>query len=306
MKIIVLILLLNFSLIFSQTIEFVEKIDITPENVTQAFHPKMNADGNGYIFTQANYSGLWYASIDTRQAIQLSVAPSAGYQAQFIKNGKNILYREDQFISGKRYSSLMSVDLLTSDKVMIEENVRSLKIINHPNRSESVYLKDSEMISLNSFNEFSGINNNQRFVYIEKSKIVLEENGRKKILMPIGDKNYIWPSISPDGSKLLFTCAGKGTFISDFDGQILNELGKLNHPSWSPKGDYVIGMDDKDDGVKILSSDIIVYDLVRDKRFNITISDNDIALYPSWGATKYSVLYNTLDGRTYKLSLKFN
>lgn len=47
-------------------------------------------------------------------------------------------------------------------------------------------------------------------VNIENRQLVLYRNGERKEISPNGkDCSYLWPSISPDGTKLLYKVAGK-------------------------------------------------------------------------------------------------
>src|SRR5690606_32122909 len=90
----------------------------------------------------------------------------------------------------------------------IKKNLKSIERLNKSNINETVV--------------------SDPVLFIEDSKIAMYINNEKRILQPLGKGNYIWPSLSPDKTKLLFTLAGTGTFVSDLQGNIIAELGYAN------------------------------------------------------------------------------
>ena len=139
-------------------------------------------------------------------------------------------------------------------------------------------------------------------VFVEKGKIALYKNDEKKILTPFGDGFYLWPSISPDGSKLLFTKAGKGTFISNLDGQVLVELGYANAPRWSTDGKWIVYMRDLDDGHQIIESDIFIISVDGKTTLAITETSDIKEVYPFW-SVENEIVFGSEKGIIYKAIL---
>jgi len=136
-------------------------------------------------------------------------------------------------------------------------------------------------------------------IYIENRKIVLIKDGEKNLLEPFGKGIYIWPSLSPDGTKLLFTKGGKGTYISDLQGNILQEIGYANAPKWSTDGNWLVYMKDHDDGTDFTASDIFVYSVKDKKEYRITATDDRIEMYPSWNEEMTKIVFETTIGIIY-------
>ena len=80
---------------------------------------------------------------------------------------------------------------------------------------------------------------------------------------------YLWASLSPDQSKILFTKAGEGTYTSDLQGNILVEFGNANAPRWSPDGNWIVYMNDKDNGYYYTASEIFVVSADGSKKYQI-------------------------------------
>ena len=98
----------------------------------------------------------------------------------------------------------------------------------------------------------------------------------------------------PSSKKILFTAAGKGTFICDLNGKILHSLGSINAPVWF-NNDYVVAMEDKDDGHRVISSKIVLISVAKKTKTEISTPDK-IAMYPTaWGKAN-RIAYHTESG----------
>jgi Tol biopolymer transport system component len=124
------------------------------------------------------------------------------------------------------------------------------------------------------------------------------------ILAPLGEGNYIWPSVSPDGTKLLFTRAGKGTYFYDLQGNILANLGHANAPQWSPDGKWILFMKDYDNGTDVKSSDIFAYNLLNSQTTQLSDTKDIHEMYPQWSSDGQKVIFNSADGKIFLMELK--
>jgi Tol biopolymer transport system component len=170
------------------------------------------------------------------------------------------------------------------------------------------YLKNSELISIDISNQ--KLNKNAIIepgpvVTTEKGNLVIHQDGEKRILKPLGEGHYIWPSLSPDKKRLLFTKSGDGTYISDLNGNIEVSLGYANAPQWSPDGRWVSYMDDKDDGHQYLSSEIYITSIDGETRYQLTESKS-IDMFPSWSPDGTKIAFHTTRSEIYLIHLKFD
>ena len=126
-------------------------------------------------------------------------------------------------------------------------------------------------------------------------------NGKTTTLDPQGRGSYLWPSVSPDGTKVVYCLSGAGTFVCNIDGSNVRSLGYLHAARWMGN-DMVVGMADYDNGEQILSSTIIVIDL-NGTRQALT-NDSQIAIFPSASADGKRIAYSTLAGELFIINLK--
>lgn len=132
------------------------------------------------------------------------------------------------------------------------------------------------------------------YVTNEDLKLVLYNNGTRTELYPHGNAcNYIWASLSPDHTKILFNTKF-GTAICDLQGKELINLGQLDAPVWYGN-DYVVGMYDTHDGHNYTGSAIAIRSI--DGSLNQTLTDaTGFGMYPSVSAATGKIAYNTLSG----------
>jgi Tol biopolymer transport system component len=304
MKKIFLILFIAVVPLLAQKVTVVEDIALTSLSEGNFYYPTLNPDGTGVLFSSENYKGLWYKNFSTSKTVKITEALGAGYEPGFgISN--EILYRDDKFVRGKKFSSLISYDMVSKKAAVLEGGIRDLKICRDNSNAFKNYVKETEVCFTMKQKMLQKSATPERVVFIQDSKIVLSENNTKKVLQPLGEGNYIWPSLSPDKTKLLFTFVGKGTYISNLEGAILTKIGYANYPSWSPDGNWVLFMKDIDDGVNIISSDVYIANLKTGKYFNLTLQRDDISLYPKWGAANSEIFYNIDNGQIRKIKLKY-
>jgi Tol biopolymer transport system component len=126
-------------------------------------------------------------------------------------------------------------------------------------------------------------------------------NGRTVTLDPQGRGSYLWPALSPDGTKVVYYLAGRGCFVCDVDGTNIRRLGMLRGAKWL-NNEIVVGMNDVDNGEFVTSSSIIASDL-QGQRQTLT-ADDTIAMYPSASADGKNIAYVTPEGRVFIINLK--
>jgi hypothetical protein len=135
-----------------------------------------------------------------------------------------------------------------------------------------------------------------------KIEISTPEGGTRTIA-PVGEYYYIWISLSPDGKRLLFNAVGKGSFISDLEGNILVDLGKLNAPAWIDEK-WVLGMDDKDDGHQVTSSEILSVHTPSGIRMQLSEGTDEIALYPKVSPAGDRIVFQNGKGEIFTMKIK--
>lgn len=136
---------------------------------------------------------------------------------------------------------------------------------------------------------------------IDRGRLYLTVNGKRTLCSPLGTAgmSYLWPSVSPDGSKLLFFAAGYGTYTCNTDGTGLKALGWLYAPVWYDD-DTVVGMYSRDDGRVTYEASIIAAKADGSARQTLTDSSL-IAVLPD--AAPGRITFTTTDGEMYIINV---
>lgn len=194
--------------------------------------------------------------------------------------------------------------LLTLSLFGLAVNAQKVQVISHQKVAQGYYpvlnADASELSFLASENEtYVEAPKGAISVSNEDLKLVLYRNGERTELYPHGTQcNYVWASLSPDQTKILFNTKF-GTGICDLQGQELINLGPLDAPVWYGN-DYVVGMYDTSDGHNYTGSSIAICST--DGRLNQVLTEaSEMGMYPSVCATTGQIAYNTLDGDIYLL-----
>jgi len=290
-------ILVTFSLnLFGQKIAVnkIEKLDLSDTGAF--FYPQFSPDGNKLYFTSANYHGMWQLDLPTSQLAQINNYSGAGLSPVFTQNGEYLIFKKEEYLKHKKYSSIVAYNLKTKSETVLEETNRSLTLPFLSTSGELVYKKKNKYYSFkqdlsDKTEKFTG-----KIIDSNKSNLILLENGSPNTLNVSVDTKFLWASLSPDQSKILFTKAGTGTFISDLLGNILVELGNANAPVWSPDGKWVVYMDDEDNGYHYTSSEIFIISENGTQKLQVTNTDNEIEMYPKWAPSGDKIVFNTNTG----------
>ena len=131
---------------------------------------------------------------------------------------------------------------------------------------------------------------------IENTKIALNINGSKKLFDPFGNGSYIWPALSPDKTQLIAYEMDRGTFVCDLSGNVISKLGRRDAASWTRSGKWIVYMNDRDDGHKLLSSDIFAVTPDGKTVVQLTSTNNVLEMNPQCSPTDDKIVYDTTDG----------
>ncbi len=276
----------------------IEKIKAT--DTGGYFYPKISPDNQFILMTRGNYSGLYQYSPVSKSLKTLNEDPGAGYKVQISDDGNTVLYNKTELIRKLRHNSLISQTISNGEKKVLVAPTRE-QITGKMVNSNPVYVKNRSLVKSNSVKP----TDNLYLITIENQKMVLYKNGVRAELTPSGaNASYIWPSISPDNKNIVYTVTGKGTYVCSVTGKNVTSLGKLNAPSWAGNK-FVVGMDDRDDGEKLISSSLIITSIDGKLRKKLETPTGINAMYPSASKDGSRIAFNTDRGEVYLMQVEF-
>lgn len=296
------------SLALGQDIKVNKINQITSLTQGEFYYPKFSPDNSKLYFTSANYDGIKYFDFNTGKIENVTDAAGAGYSFVISSDSKEIIYRTYTMDRIRKIYTLVELDLTTKETRTLDAEKPSMYPPQLTGTDKVSYTINNQVSNVEFKNSKNALSKSVQspVVIIDNSKIVLLNNGEKKVLAPLGEGNYIWPSHSPDGTKLLFTLAGRGTYVSDLAGKVTAELGYANAPQWSPDGKWIIYMVDKDNGERVTSSDIYVSSTDGKKKIQITDTKDLFEMYPVWSADGKKAAFNSEDGKVFIADLNID
>lgn len=281
---------------------------IIPTEINNYTSPQFSPDGEQILFTQFGFKGLWLYDLSANSIMQINDYPGAGYRPVFTADGKQLIFRVDEYIKMRKYSTLAIQTIGDKQIEYLSEKTRFLTpaLALNGNRLAAVADKDLRIYNIDKKESVQSTGLPEPVVYIEDQKIALIQDNQKKLLAPLGEGNYIWPSLSPDKTRLLFTFAGRGTFVADLAGNVLAELGIARAPEWSPDGNWVVCMIDEDDGHVITASDIWAVSADGKTRIQLTATKDVKEMNPAWSPSMDKIAFDTVDGRIGYLTIEIS
>lgn len=243
------------------------------------------------------------------QAIQKIKVEGTAYHPVFIENGKSLI------ITAQNYAGLVKVNIATGASEVITRDEGAgygLRIVPESGEiSYQTYKMDNnrKKIMMKGYNlakkaETSALTQEIKpYVSGENLKIVVNVDGNKTVLTPNGsDCRYLWPALSPDGSKIVYTVSGRGSYVCAADGTNPVKIGTVRAAKWIDN-DWIVGMDDADNGSDVTSSAIVV--AKADGTYRKAVTSGEMkAMYPAAYGSK--IAFNTCDGELYIMEITIN
>lgn len=222
-------------------------------------------------------AGAQTVEVKSLQKVDL---PQPAFHPVLVGDGSKLL------TTAADYSGLQEVDLATGEvSVISKESKAGYNLQSSKDKKIRAKVQSAPLYAVSENLKIS--------VYGKDGKRVLTPNGE--------DFRYIWPSVSPDGTKLLYTVSGVGTFVCGIDGSDPVTLGILRAPEWVDN-EWVVGMNNVSTS-RIVKSSVDVVKADGSYRQTLT-PESIVATYPSAAAGK--VAFCTEDGDVYVMEISIN
>ncbi len=270
-----------------------------------ASYPTLSADGKLLTYSTSSYKGLYLYNFTTEKSTEITSADGAGYQPVITPDNTGVYFQKSEFVNNRKFASIQKYSIPENRTTQTEAPTRTLKA---PaiSGNKIIYKKNDELKSINTSSSPHGsktkaVTLKEFYVTIENQKISLYIDGKKSVLSPAGVESYIWPSLSPDGKKLLAYAIGKGAFTCNLDGSSVKYLGELQAPVWY-NDNIAVGMVAKDDGHVYTKSEIFAVDVDSKNRKNLAPSI-PMAMYPTCSAASGKIAFSTFGGELYLINV---
>ncbi|MDR3219398.1 MAG: hypothetical protein LBU22_10590 [Dysgonamonadaceae bacterium] len=286
-------------------IAFAQSIDVTSVQMLKGtevggfYHPVFAPQGTYLLTTGENYAGLNLHPLVAGAMQKLTADAGAGYDFRISDDGNTILFKQTEFQNNLRYTSLNQYDLQEKKQSKVGKATRD-KITPVSAGSQPAYVQGKTLVKSPLKSSSVRV---APFINIEDQKMVLYSGSKRTTLTPNGkDASYFWASVSPDQKHIVYFVARRGAYIASIDGKNPVSLGKLNAPKWL-NNQWVIGMNDIDDGDFVVSSTIVAATIDGKIRQTLPTPQTPIAMYPAASADGKHIAFNSNEGKIYILSI---
>ena len=281
------------------SVKSVEKVPIPvdADNAVAAISP----GGDYILLTTSTHRGLKKFDLATGETTTLTEAEGAGYGATVTADGKTIVYRETSFTPQHlKMTALKSISTVTGAKRELAPAQRMLQGYRLDGNAAAVISKGK--MRVRSLNGAKIVATPPTLSLTQDHQMQLTRNGKTTLLAPNGKNvRYIWPSLSPDGTKVLYYVSGVGCFVCDLNGNNVKPMGQLRAAKWYVNT-TIVGMNDQDNGEYVTSSSIIAKTLSGAEQ-KLT-SDEIIAQYPQVSPSSRKIAFETPAGEAYIINLQ--
>lgn len=283
------------------------RTDVLPLGTAHEWHaPEFSPDGRSLFVTTSTYDGIWKYDLASNTTVQLTDEPRSGYGFAVSTDGGQIAYRRTTLSPAGKRQELV----LRSVESGVSRVVASGKEVSLPAFSggslaylveNRVLLEASEPSPGRTTATVTGTaaraaGTNVVVLGIDNTKIALLREGKRVLLDPLGKGSYIWPTLSPDGKFLAAVEMSRGAFVCDPLGKNVVILGRANAPSWMRSGGWLVYMDDRDDGHRLLSSDLYAVDLAGKRRVRLTATPDRLEMFPRCSPVENRIVCSTPEG----------
>lgn len=259
----------------------------------------ISPDGSYLLITTDYNAGLTRYDLTTGKTTKITDAPGAGYDVKISDDGSKVVYRETSFNKNHlKMTAVKSVNITSGKKTELLKATRSLQAMDvQGGVATTVNEGRSNVKALNK----TAVASRRVILSIDRLHLMKTVDGVTAEFAPLGtDKRYIWPSVSPDGSKALFYVTGEGAYVCNIDGTGIRAIGQVRAPRWY-SDEIIVGMNDADDGMVYTSSSIVAVDL--NGVSQTLTSDDVIAMYPLPTADGRKIAFSTPTGEAYIISI---
>ena len=240
----------------------------------------ISSQGDYLLLTTDARQGLVKWDIATSQSTVLATESVNGSEVSISDDGSQVTYEKVSYQGKRRHQEVQSIDLKTGERKAVASASRQRQA---PARLADASSSDRPVLSHHHL------------------KLYITRDGVTRQLAPNGEEErYIWSSLSPDGSKVLYYVSGWGAYVCDIDGNNVISMGNITAPRWWDDS-TIVGMRETDDEYTITASLIVARTLDGNEQ---TLTGNDvIATYPLPCKQSGKIAFSTPDGSIYVIDV---
>lgn len=274
----------------------VEKLPL--DSLLSWSNPQFSPSGRSVFFTINSFNGIWEFSLETKNFKNITSDERSGYGFSVSVDESQIAYRRTL---AKRDSPQKIHEIV----VKRLDTGLSTVVTSAPDVSTPVFSRDQLVYGTRQGTQNLALlqpTAETKILGIENTKIALLARGKKILLDPLGDGSYIWPSLSPDKTLIVAYDMDRGGFVCNLEGTVVSKLGRIDSPSWTVSGKWIVYMEDKDDGHRLISSDLFCISPEGSGRRRLTSTPDVFELNPQCSPVEKKIVYQSQKGEIFVMT----
>lgn len=198
------------------------------------FFPQISPDGQWLLYSPTEGTSLMLKNLMTGTVQTVANEGYPGFDAILGQDGKVYYVTQQRKKNGLLYRTGHCYDPATGkDQVVLKPQHGRVQPLH---AARGVVINGERQVYRNAKQVGAYCYTRGDMLYL------VDEAGNTRALQPVQDSNgYLWASMSPDGTKVLFEAASRGLFVCDLNGEYITELGEFLMPCWY-NNDYIIAM----------------------------------------------------------------
>lgn len=260
---------------------------------SEMYHPILSSDGSQLLFSECNFKGLRLYDFNDNVVVKVSTEARAGLDASFSPDGKEIYFVTQTLQNNRNMRQVKKYEVASRQTLEVTKQGR---VVSAPVATAKGFATtiDGKLMTTDKASTR---------VRTEGTNLIIAKNGVEKSYTPIANSvGYIWSSLSPDGSKVMFFAAGFGIVITDLEGNVLSTPGNYEDPVWFGNN-HIVAMNATNDGHNYRSSQIVLLTADGSQMQQLTKPES-MTMNPTASFEAGKIVYATIDGRLYQMNLK--
>lgn len=260
---------------------------------SEMYHPILSTDGSQLLFSECNFKGLRLYNFNDNVVVKVSTEARAGLDASFSPDGKEIYFVTQTLQNNRNMRQVKKYNVSSRKTVELTKQGRVVSAPVATTKGFATTIDGKLMVTDKLATR----------VRTEDTKLIIAKNGVEKSYTPIANSaGYIWSSLSPDGTKVMFFAAGYGIVITDLNGNVLSTPGNYENPVWFGNN-HIVAMNATNDGHNYRSSQILLLTADGSQMQQLTKPES-MTMNPTASFEAGKIVYATIDGRLYQMNLK--
>lgn len=257
--------------------------------------PIISADGSFVV----GYSNDKHAIMKIDAASQQATSITEGealYNLRITDDQSNVVFTRPTL--NKKHMRYISLEAVSLNDGKVQVLVKPTRRLNHGVSISGSTVTAVENGKVRTKTLVKGVASQSRPVAsVSYGHLQVTVDGKTTTIDPQGRGSYLWPSVSPDGTKVLYWLVGKGCFVANLDGSEAVSLGSLRSPAFMGNDIVVGAYQEGNDQVLTLSK--LVAKRISDGATQELTGEEMLALNPSASADGSRVAFTDGEGQVY-------